>query len=285
MRLLQGYTRTIPTCGYSFLPPYDRKKKTTQFDFRSSLVLLAYCIFSTLLWIYEPSRRMLVSNFNDRLKSTFVTDIQNTTGFRFNLWFDLLMELLVTLGLCIFIYLLFRICGRSIKLNWQKHSLFFVLIGLSASLPLIVTLEQRRFYLISCIPFFTIAMSGIIVPFLEQLKVKQNVYQRLSSVILLATACTLVFTSLNYDSYKRDESLLADVNAIGNFVSNKTISADPELMFEYSLLAYLARIHNVSLDFDGKGRYDYHLTRNLDSNKTYQYSGNQYHMQVYDPEK
>ena len=237
-------------------------------------------VLSSAVWIYAPSIQMIQDNFNDRLKSTFVTSVQNTTNDRFDLWEALFMELLVPIGLCLLLLILFSLIFQKVQLNWQKHSLFFLVVGLSASLPLIVTLEQRRFYLITSIPFFVIGIAGIFLPLINQLSLKKEALRISNWITITGIVIALSIASINYNSYKRDELLLTDVHAIGELTRNQIISADPDLMFHYSLIAYLARNYNISLDFSGKEEYDYHISNKNDANVNYLYDGELYHLRV-----
>ena len=190
------------------------------------------------------------------------------------------MELLVPIGLCILLLILFRLIFQKVQLNWQKHSLFFLVVGLSASLPLIVTLEQRRFYLITSIPFFVIGIAGIFLPLINQLSLKKEALRISNWITITGIVIALSIASINYNSYKRDELLLTDVHAIGELTRNQIIYADPDLMFHYSLIAYLARNYNISLDFSGKEEYDYHISNKNDANVNYLYDGELYHLRV-----
>jgi len=241
---------------------------------------LPVIICSTLLWIYRPAREMLISNFNDRLKSTFISDIQDTTGNRFELWGILFMDLLVPIGLCILLCFIFKIKPKKVQLNWQNQSLFFLAIGLAASLPLIVTLEQRRFYLITSIPFFAIALGGIIAPSLRSIVVSKRVYKAVNFILIGMTSLAIIYATINHQSYKRDEALLSDVHAIGELVSEQTISADVELMFHYSLVAYLARHYNLSLDFGAREEHLYHISHKEEPTGNYMYLGKSYHLEA-----
>lgn len=261
---VQGLFPLVAIPAYYIL--VDRKVKWSLIK-EEILFILPSLVCLTMVVAYTPSRKMMEANFNDRLKSTFVTTVQNTTDNRLDLIGTLAMELLAPISLSIILLLICRFSKTVLKINWQRKSLFFIFIGLTASLPLIVTLEQRRFYLITSIPFFIIGLAGLIAPLLPILKKDdkfQNVFGR---IITFVTIAAFLFGIINYDAYKRDERLLNDVHKIGSIVPNKTISADPKIMYEYSFIAYIARHYNISLDFDQNNAHDYHVSIKKEENK------------------
>jgi len=212
------------------------------------LIAAPAAILQGLLLLYAPARLMLYSNFGTRLSSTFVTEVQHTTSDRFDLWSDLLMELLPAIGLVLMVYLLRR-GWKSNRTKSYGPSIFFLLLGLSASLPLIVTLEQRRFYLMTSIGFFAIGLAYLLLPLIANVTISKVRHTWASTIMIVLTVGVLVYAATQQGVAKRDQALIADVHMIGEHYANTTLAADPALANDYRLLAYMARYYNISLDF------------------------------------
>jgi hypothetical protein len=155
--------------------------------------------------------------------------------------------------------LLLRIPSKNIFTK-NKHSLFFVYIGLSASLPLLVTLEQRAFYLTTSIPYFILALAlwtrtvpSSLHEKLAQLKIN---YLTLNRILVGAILIVTLSFSFTVHIPKRDRDLIHDVRLIGKTIPPGTRVSIPELLAaKWNYHAYFMRYDQISLDANGKHAY------------------------------
>jgi 4-amino-4-deoxy-L-arabinose transferase-like glycosyltransferase len=133
-----------------------------------------------------------------------------------------------------------------------KNFLFFLLIGVSASLPIMISLKQMGFYLLPALPFFVLAISTVLAPLIVDFCSKNlnAAAQRLSvPVFVIAVAAIFIHTFFNASNPSRDKELIADVRGLQAVIErNSTIGADPSLMLNWSLIGYLQRYHLVNLE-------------------------------------
>jgi 4-amino-4-deoxy-L-arabinose transferase-like glycosyltransferase len=152
----------------------------------------------------------------------------------------------------------------------KKIGFFFILIGLSASLPLIISPRQALPYLIPALPYFSIGIGILVIPalkfLLENFIEKYIWVQRILSVGSISVLALGVFLIvINFQkSNPRDAETINDAKLIGAIVGNQqSISSNTYDMY---ISGYLMRYYKVSLDtvnFDKK----YFLTKELlDSN-------------------
>ena len=133
---------------------------------------------------------------------------------------------------------------------FKNHILFFLLIGVSASLPLMITLEQSSFYLVTSLPYYAVAFAIAIAPYLstwiEKLNIKHLSFKlfQIASAILLAAVLTLSF--LQIGGIERDEDIIHDIRLIGKIVpTGTTMGSTQELWKEWSIQEYLIRHYYI----------------------------------------
>ena len=129
-------------------------------------------------------------------------------------------------------------------------ALFFLLVGVSGSFPLILTSVQRGFYLVPAMPFFAIAIALFTVPYLQLLLegagVKTQKVLTFISAILLLVSISVSISQVG--QVGRDKEMLHDVYLIGEVIpENTSIKIEPYLYDNWSLQFYLLRHFNISL--------------------------------------
>jgi hypothetical protein len=135
-----------------------------------------------------------------------------------------------------------------------------MLIGLSGSIPLLVTLEQRSFYLVPSIPFFitgfTILVSGFIFSYYERIKINRTLFMTVNTIIVLIA---IGLTVKNWGTIGRHKELLEDVYAAGKYVpAGSQLQASSDQYSNWSLYLYFKRY----FDIDVLIKYDTSYSRN-----------------------
>ena len=230
--------------------------------FLYSLILLGVplTIYSFLL-MNDSIYQSFSNYFQTRIIGTF-NNVGITTDNRFELLWRLLTELIPVFAVCFIIFLIakFKKTDFSKVKSDYKMALFFILIGVSGSFPLIITLEQRGFYLVTSFPYFAIGISIIIAPLLSRLLNNINMQAPLFKVFRnfsILFLCVSIILSLSMiGKTKRDEDILHDIYMIGKIVPEKsTISIDLALWNEWALQGYFVRHFNISLDPSNQQKY------------------------------
>ncbi|MFH1004774.1 MAG: glycosyltransferase family 39 protein [Bacteroidota bacterium] len=138
-------------------------------------------------------------------------------------------------------------------LQIKKHFFFFLLVGISASVPLIVTLEQRGFYLVTSFPYYAIALASLISPniiFLLQKIHVENFYFRFFKIVsIFLLVSVIIYSSFQIGKVGRDKEMIHDIHLIGKIVPHGTkIGSTAELWQEWSLQEYLIRHYYICTD-------------------------------------
>lgn len=221
-------------------------------------VLLIPVLLMAFLFIYPASNHSLQLYLEDRIAGTF-NHVQDTTTTHFFLLFKLLLQLLIPVSLIVITWLFIRKSTIE-KTTDDKTPYFFLLVGLSASLPLMVTLEQREFYLTTSLPYFALALGLISFPIIKYALLKLstlNLHHKLINNVLMGFILLLIITiALTSSKPKREGDLIADLSVIHRVVPEYTsISIPSELNSNWTYHAYFMRYCKLSLDDKNKQKY------------------------------
>ncbi len=220
-----------------------------------SLLLLTLAVFSLGLYLYPPSHQSLSVYLIKR--AFFRINEQPNVDHRSFMLIRLFSELLPILLLTSIFILIERLSKISSRVSIQnKEPLFFISIGLSGSLPFLLTSIQSGYYLVPTLPFFGLGfaclLSSIVSSLIEKINLTIHKPLVIIGTFILVGVC--IFSFIQKDKFSRDERLLHDVDLIGKTVPKYTrINCAFTTFQHYSFNSYLIRNFNISLncvDFD-----------------------------------
>lgn len=168
----------------------------------------------------------------------------------------LLMELLSGLILALIFYMLAK--RNRINFRTSRWTWIFLLTGLSASGPIVISPKQLGFYLVPSLPFFALMLAVFIQDILSYFvnKMSANATKVFNFVGVILLLGALVFSFLQTDKYDRDKEKIMDIKSVGKIVGeDKIISICSDMRQDYALHAYFALYFNISLDDAGHHEY------------------------------
>jgi hypothetical protein len=135
-------------------------------------------------------------------------------------------------------------------LFFKKHILFFLLIGISASCPLMITREQSGFYLVTSLPYYAIFFAVVAAPYLsawfEKINMQHFSFMIFRIISFLSLAGVLAFSFLQAGKTGRDADMIHDAHEIGKIIpGGTTLGSTRELWKEWSLQEYLVRHYYI----------------------------------------
>ncbi len=177
---------------------------------------------------------------------------------------------------------------KAIKNEIRKdYVLLFLLLGFTASLPLMLTLVQRNFYFIPGLPFFAIGWAMSVVDGLnvaierlnEQVKWK-NAFAMFALVALLSG---VGYTTMQAGKAKRDIEMLQDVYAIRKIVpENAFVSVTPDIMWRnWSFRCYMMRYNSISFSEQDTCKYLITYPGNMVTDKYQQVNAGLHQFRIY----
>lgn len=153
--------------------------------------------------------------------------------------------------------------------NESRWILFFMLLGFSGVIPMMISLKQGGFYILTALPYFTISFVILISPILYYIANRLRLQRKIVYLFMVAL-CILLgpfisyssvikipyigywkVTSLKYQYERvgRDIALLNDIKLImSELPEDEKLNID--FQKNYIVHAYFARYGNISLDTD-----------------------------------
>ncbi len=212
----------------------------------SAVLLLVPALFYFLISFHEPARNSYIAYYYARIAPTFSEASTATTGNHFFILYELLLDLLPAIFVAVALYFITR------KVSFKKEALAFFLIGMAGILPLMITLEQRGFYLLTGLPFVTTAIALCSIEGARKIRnaLEQNRSRQITVLVagILFAVGTIAVTIALAGKPKRDVVMLHDVRLIGeNSERHTLIYTDPTTWSTWSLQGYFVRYYDISL--------------------------------------
>ncbi|MEZ4911294.1 MAG: glycosyltransferase family 39 protein [Saprospiraceae bacterium] len=248
-----------------------------KYDFKSVIVptlimVTALGIIYSAILLFPDARESLSIYFYERLLRR--VDTMPTVGHRFFIIYKLFVELLP--GLMVMISLLVarrkQINSSSIVSMFGNDILFFVLLGLAGTLPLMLTMVQKSWYMLPALPFFAIAFAlitldkveKIVKIFSEQYPTRFNVFSKIAYILFFSI---IIFSITKIGSVSREKEIIEDVKTIGMIVPKHSTIGIPECIYDqydFVLQGYLVRYFHISIDPYTRRKYFITLNDELD---------------------
>lgn len=216
---------------------------------QSFFVAVVPLLFVLYAWFTPEVRASFESYFSSRFVSTFAH--ANVTGSRVHILYELLLDSLPMLVMMAAILL----ATKTFFSGWQQHKkliLFFLLVSATGILPLMVTLEQRGFYLVTALPYIAIAAALFVAPGME--KMQENLARRnklsafLSIFGMVLTTGALVATFLLAGKPKREGEKIHDLALIATQTGERqTLLTTTSIYTDWGFSACAMRNHGLSI--------------------------------------
>jgi 4-amino-4-deoxy-L-arabinose transferase-like glycosyltransferase len=227
--------------------------------FTATLFLVVALLF-VLLFTFEESRNYFKGYFQARLINTF-TNAEFTNESRFHLVKKFFESVSIPLAVCILIRLSAKkmIHGQT---GSKKIIAAFLLLALCGTLPLMITKEQRRFYLVTALPYFSVSMASWVEPrvlnITSALSSDTGYFQKTRAAAIICLTGAILASALSIGRTSRDKNMIDDVHLIASAIKPETKACiENNLLSNYSLLLYFSRYHGISLFDASSCSHDY----------------------------
>jgi 4-amino-4-deoxy-L-arabinose transferase-like glycosyltransferase len=259
----KGIPGFFPILTATFYWIIYRKISFRRMMFFSFLLIIVPILIYSIIILNNEARESLIYYLNNRL----FYSIQGSLAIskRYHILQRLFMELIPDMIITVLCLLYFRIMGLRLDIikDYKKHIIFYFLIGLSGSLPLLLTLVQKGYYLVPCLPFFAIGFSIIILPGLKEIigriDVNKKYFKYLLICSILLLSFSIIFSGSQIGEKGRDQDLLNDIYLIGKTIpEGEIIRIEKSIYDDWPLQVYLMRYFNISGDPTDL-KHDYYL--------------------------
>lgn len=233
------------------------KIKVQDFIIKTLIILTTFLGSLFLILSIEEAHNFFIKYIDGQLiKSLLGENTENLRNSRFYIMGALLKGLPVALAIALLTliasyYKNSRKC--ILKKTTNKSALFYLCIGISGSLPIVLSMKQAGYYLTTTLPFFSIALALLIVPsfkfVIEKLENKANVLQKSFRVvyILLGFSALLAFKNINTID-KRDKVKIEFIKSTTPLIPANSIVSLRTKKPDNSLYGLYQRYRFVALD-------------------------------------
>jgi 4-amino-4-deoxy-L-arabinose transferase-like glycosyltransferase len=216
----------------------------------STLIVVAILGVSALAILAIPeAKASLRIWFFDRMMHRISNN--PVAGSHFHILKGLITEQLPAIAIVLLIFIFSKF--KRIENNINKNALvFLLLIGLSASLPLMITKVQRDFYFIPALPFFAMAWATLVATaintFAEKLSANRKLWIGVTAIAALLFFGGILTTYLKAGNIKRHKAQLEDVYSLKKMLPAETTVCVPEeiMWHDWSFRCYMMRYNDIA---------------------------------------
>jgi 4-amino-4-deoxy-L-arabinose transferase-like glycosyltransferase len=144
--------------------------------------------------------------------------------------------------------------GKRQFFKFRKEILFFVLLGLSGVLPMMVSTKQADYYLVTTIPLFAIALGLILIRSDIVNKLKDSLTFKVITSLLLIFSFIYPLFSINKVN-KRDKYIINDLEQFDELLEDNSLVGCITKEGKFGLFCYFMRFNSVSLDVSNPYNY------------------------------
>jgi hypothetical protein len=225
-----------------------------------AVVVVIYCI----LFNYQPAKICLNEYLNEQLFKAIAgeREIVDSPFGRFQLLIDICIQALPALVLALILFNLIKVLKLNIaKTNEQQRlTLFYFLLALCGSLPIMISLKQRTFYLTPVFPFLAFALALLILPYFNTIMLRVKIPLRnavVNATIGIAVVVCGVYVSSKFGKVGRDEVLISDIAQMKKYIpEGERIGVCHAMDKDFTFLAYIQRYHKLEVNLQyHKARY------------------------------
>lgn len=235
------YLLSFPFWCFVFLKSYSWKNWLLD---TFLLVFFFLCSLLLVYFVWPESGNYFHQYLQKQLFSSLTTFPEEDS--RFFIVIRLLKELIPIFILLLIAFIFFRKTKAENKnYAWIK---IFLCLGLSGVLPIMISLKQSGFYILTTFPFFAIGLALLIQPKIEQLIAKGRKPNRILVILSCILFLSSVFTLLTFSSrISRDQEKIAIVEEIKEKLpENSVVATKGNTEQDWALRAYCWRFGKIA---------------------------------------
>lgn len=251
----------------------NRSESFMKMSLKTVIIVLSTVFPLALLFIFSPeASENMVNYFNLQV----VDSLQNvaTVNSRFAIIGYFFQHIIAPLLIALFIIVVHMKKKRSLRILYRnsKTSLLFMLIVFSGILPIMISMKQSGFYILTVYPFFAISVGYLLLPLIEELtsEIKEKPFKLITFIAYSMISISLglsVFYIISPDRIRRDKNKILDCyEVIDEIGTHQIVNLCPSMYTDWSLHGYYARYGNISLDVNINREHEYYLTKDTCEN-------------------
>lgn len=164
---------------------------------------------------------------------------------------------IVGIAVLLYLYIRYRLGKKQVAIGASQRqiAIFWLFIGLSGSLPILISSKQSGYYIGPAMPFFALSLAAFCAPLLQNLTDKlftnNNLVQHFSSAVRVLSFIIIIFSMyqmvIRWDTFARNEPLITDIYKIKTYTATSQIAIQPVEHTNWLLHASFVRHAQMSL--------------------------------------
>lgn len=226
----------------------------------SSLVyLMVVCLTFAFLLLDEAAKESIVLYVKFQLVGTFEgvrPKVHGRTYMLERLFQNLIVPALVVSGLLIWRRKAIELSKQSVnsgqehiaRFSLSRESVLWLLIALSASIPLLVSPRHLSQYIVPSLPFYAFFLASLLRPWLDQLllRARPMLKRGIPVVAVIVMLMAGIASWRDFGVIERDRAVIGDMNRVVQLVAKgEVIDICVSHDSIYRLLMYLSRHHSI----------------------------------------
>lgn len=211
-----------------------------------ALMLVGFGILFLPFVLNQDGWKFLQFYFSNQVQKSVET--VQTVPYRFKIVEFFIQQLLIPLSLVLITFGIYR-KKRQFEFsngNWFK---LFITLALCGVLPIMISLKQREFYILTVYPFMVIGFALLFENSLEY--VKDWITGKISKpgkIALIISIMAVILGVFSSSKYKREKEMVmgAEQLAHSNY-AGKTLDCSNDIRYDWSTMAYLSRYAKISV--------------------------------------
>lgn len=171
-------------------------------------------------------------------------------GSRFYILLQMITELIIP-AICLGVILLYFWKKKLLVFDTHhsKLALTYILLAFCGVLPIMISLKQRSFYIMTVFPFFAIAMAALVVPTITTWTMPSTGRKWASWITASIVEVALILNIYFCGKIGRDLEILPDEHLLMKEIpTHSTVNIEEDLSTNYSFIFYFARYKDVDLE-------------------------------------
>lgn len=244
--LTKGFTSLYIWSFPFFFYLFQKDKNFGKMALNTSIIILATLIpLLLLIFISEDAFNSLKRYFIGQVVGS-ISNVQ-TVDSRLSILVKFLEASIFTLVILVVLIIIGKVKKFRIDFNTNKRLAFtLIAVTLSGIIPIMISLKQRPFYILTVYPLFTLALGYWFLPLLKEFKPFKKSHLKIITAIFSAT--TIVLIIVFQGKLLRDKNLVTDCKTIIQHIGRDTsVNICSDTRKRYNVTAYFHRYGEINL--------------------------------------
>ncbi len=225
----------------------------------SLLLILILCI--TLLYKYSTYHHYMEMYWREQLYGS-ITNAESTNG-RFQVFTYLFHQIWIPVSIISILYYVSKnTIGILNKFTYSKQFLFFSLVALCASIPILISQKQRVYYLLPSLHYYAIALALLFAPILNSILpfIKKYILIAVNRLLLVCITIVIFVCFYLFGKVGRATTLVSDMHEIeGKLPPFSNVCLDSTFIQDGYLQAYLQRYFGTHFQIENNCNSNYNI--------------------------